>query len=65
MTSENAPMAAPVAVPPTTATPEELYRTAYEDYMRGNYDLAAQGISPVPQTLARHRPRRQRALLDR
>jgi len=34
----------PFAVPPTTATPEELYRTAYEDYMRGNYDLAAQGF---------------------
>lgn len=24
--------------------PDELYRTAYEDYMRGNYDLAAQGF---------------------
>jgi tol-pal system protein YbgF len=28
----------------TTATPEELYRSAYEDYMRGNYDLAEQGF---------------------
>jgi tol-pal system protein YbgF len=27
-----------------TTSPEELYRTAYEDYMRGNYDLAAQGF---------------------
>lgn len=27
-----------------TAGPDELYRTAYEDYMRGNYDLAAQGF---------------------
>jgi tol-pal system protein YbgF len=27
-----------------TATPEELYRSSYEDYMRGNYDLAAQGF---------------------
>jgi tol-pal system protein YbgF len=26
------------------ASPDELYRTAYEDYMRGNYDLAAQGF---------------------
>lgn len=28
----------------TAAGPDELYRTAYEDYMRGNYDLAAQGF---------------------
>jgi tol-pal system protein YbgF len=28
----------------STATPEELYRSAYEDYMRGNYDLAEQGF---------------------
>lgn len=28
----------------TASTPEELYRSAYEDYMRGNYDLAAQGF---------------------
>jgi tol-pal system protein YbgF len=27
-----------------TASPEELYRSSYEDYMRGNYDLAAQGF---------------------
>jgi tol-pal system protein YbgF len=27
------------------ASPDELYRTAYEDYMRGNYDLAAQGFA--------------------
>jgi tol-pal system protein YbgF len=27
-----------------TATPEELYRSSYEDYMRGNYDLSAQGF---------------------
>ena len=27
-----------------TSTPEELYRSAYEDYMRGNYDLASQGF---------------------
>jgi tol-pal system protein YbgF len=42
--SLDTPITPPVAVPPTTATPEELYRTAYEDYMRGNYDLAAQGF---------------------
>jgi len=27
------------------ATPDELYRSAYEDYMRGNYDLAADGFA--------------------
>jgi tol-pal system protein YbgF len=32
------------AVPLATATPEELYRSAYEDYMRGNYELSAQGF---------------------
>jgi tol-pal system protein YbgF len=42
--SIDTPITPPVAVSPTTATPEELYRTAYEDYMRGNYDLAAQGF---------------------
>jgi len=26
-------------------TPDELYRSAYEDYMRGNYDLAAEGFA--------------------
>jgi tol-pal system protein YbgF len=26
------------------SSPEELYRSAYEDYMRGNYDLAEQGF---------------------
>ena len=26
------------------STPDELYRSAYEDYMRGNYDLAADGF---------------------
>ena len=26
------------------AGPDELYRSAYEDYMRGNYDLAADGF---------------------
>jgi tol-pal system protein YbgF len=26
-------------------TPDELYRSAYEDYMRGNYDLAADGFA--------------------
>jgi tol-pal system protein YbgF len=28
-----------------TASPDELYRSAYEDYMRGNYDLAADGFA--------------------
>jgi len=35
-------------------TPDELYRSAYEDYMRGNYDLAADGFNEYlrrwPQT---------------
>ncbi|MFV2072451.1 MAG: tetratricopeptide repeat protein [Thermoanaerobaculales bacterium] len=29
----------------TATTPDQLYRSAYEDYMRGNYDLAADGFS--------------------
>ena len=29
----------------SAAGPEELYRSAYEDYMRGNYDLARDGFS--------------------
>jgi tol-pal system protein YbgF len=41
---EDPTIAPPTTAPPTSATPEELYRTAYEDYMRGNYDLAAQGF---------------------
>ena len=28
-------------------SPDQLYRSAYEDYMRGNYDLAAQGLGLV------------------
>ncbi len=28
----------------SATTPEALYRSAYEDYMRGNYDLAADGF---------------------
>jgi tol-pal system protein YbgF len=28
----------------SAASPDELYRSAYEDYMRGNYDLAAEGF---------------------
>jgi tol-pal system protein YbgF len=43
-------MAAGAAAAGTTlssgsATPDELYRSAYEDYMRGNYDLAADGFA--------------------
>lgn len=36
-----APPTTPVATPPS---PEVLYRSAYEDYMRSNYDLAVQGF---------------------
>lgn len=35
----------PEASTSSASTPEELYRSAYEDYMRGNYDLASQGFS--------------------
>ena len=37
--------AAGAAVSSGTASPDELYRSAYEDYMRGNYDLAADGFA--------------------
>ncbi len=41
----------PTALP---ETPEALYRAAYEDYMRGNYELALQGfqeyVKRYPQT---------------
>jgi tol-pal system protein YbgF len=30
---------------PAMVSPEQLYQSAYEDYMRGNYDLAVQGFS--------------------
>jgi tol-pal system protein YbgF len=36
--------AAAGAVAAGASTPDEVYRTAYEDYMRGNYDLAAEGF---------------------
>jgi len=39
----------PVASGSSASTPEELYRSAYEDYMRGNYDLASQGFSDYRQ----------------
>lgn len=29
---------------PEAGTPEQVYRSAYEDYMRGNYQLAAEGF---------------------
>ncbi len=32
------------AVAASEMPPEQLYRSAYEDYMRGNFDLAAQGF---------------------
>lgn len=45
----------PSAVPPSlTPDPEEQYQTAYNDYLRGSYDLAVQGfrayISGYPDT---------------
>ena len=43
----NNPGGLPAATAATggTASPDELYRSAYEDYMRGNYDLAAEGFA--------------------
>lgn len=36
----------PVPITPVggAASPDELYRSAYQDYLQGNYDLAAQGF---------------------
>jgi tol-pal system protein YbgF len=36
---------APAASPSLASEPAQLYNSAYEDYMRGNYDLAIQGFS--------------------
>ena len=41
---DEAALAAAAGAATSSSTPEELYRSAYEDYMRGNYDLAAQGF---------------------
>ena len=41
---EPAGQSAPAAKTPLPETPEALYRAAYEDYMRGNYELALQGF---------------------
>jgi tol-pal system protein YbgF len=41
--------AAGAAAATAASTPEELYRSAYEDYMRGNYDLASQGFRDYMQ----------------
>lgn len=41
---EAAASGAGAAAGSTATSPEELYRSAYEDYMRGNYDLAEQGF---------------------
>jgi tol-pal system protein YbgF len=43
-TGEGGAAAAAAPMILATATPEELYRSSYEDYMRGNYDLSAQGF---------------------
>jgi tol-pal system protein YbgF len=44
---EDSGLAGPAALPGGGggSTPDELYRSAYEDYMRGNYDLAADGFA--------------------
>ena len=46
-------------------TPTPLYRTAYNDYLRGNYDLAILGFRQYLESFSEHRPGRQRLLLDR
>jgi tol-pal system protein YbgF len=43
--SEASSMAAGAALSSGATSPDELYRSAYEDYMRGNYDLAADGFA--------------------
>ena len=53
--------AAPRRPPP----PRELYSQAYADYARGNYDLAIQGYREYLRNYPEHRPRGQRAVLDR
>jgi tol-pal system protein YbgF len=42
---EGGGMAAGAAPSGGATTPDELYRSAYEDYMRGNYDLARDGFA--------------------
>ncbi len=42
--AEGPPGTAESAGSTTASTPEELYRSSYEDYMRSNYGLAAEGF---------------------
>jgi tol-pal system protein YbgF len=39
--AEDAPTAAP---PPSNLSPQEVYNTAYSDYLKGNFDLATEGF---------------------
>jgi tol-pal system protein YbgF len=39
------PAGAATAAPPKPAEPTQLYNSSYEDYMRGNFDLAIQGFT--------------------
>ena len=34
----------PPAAPPTSLSPQEVYNTAYADYLKGNFDLAGDGF---------------------
>jgi len=44
-TAQNPPQAAAPAVPPAVnISPEEAYRMAYNDYLKGNYDLAVESF---------------------
>jgi tol-pal system protein YbgF len=36
--------AAPQAPPPSDLSPQEVYNTAYTDYLKGNFDLASEGF---------------------
>ena len=45
--AQTAPQGTPAQ--PHPSTPEELYQSAYQDYMRGNYDLSIQGFKEYLQ----------------
>lgn len=50
--TDTIPDNAAVVSPGTEMSPDQLYRSAYEDYMRGNYDLAAQGFQDYRRRFA-------------
>ncbi|MCX6568388.1 MAG: tetratricopeptide repeat protein, partial [Candidatus Aminicenantes bacterium] len=42
--SESKPQPAPVQAAPSTTSPQEAYSMAYNDYLKGNYDLAIESF---------------------